>query len=124
MADDLERSLERFFDGRPEARALFDVVRETVAGIGIADVRVTKSQVAFGHRRGFAWAWTPDRYLGGEVAPLVLSISLNRLDVSRRWKEVVRVPGDHWMHHLELRDTSEVDAEVSGWLAEAWETAR
>ncbi|GMU40911.1 MAG: hypothetical protein AMXMBFR23_17770 [Chloroflexota bacterium] len=103
---------------------MFDVVRAAVMAVGPAEVRVTKSQVAFSHRRGFAWAWTPDRYLGAEVAPLVLSVSLDRLDVSRRWKEVVRVPGDHWMHHLELRDASEVDAEVAGWLAEAWEAAR
>lgn len=124
MAGDLERALGRFFDARPEARAIFDALRDATSALGAADVRVTKSQVAFWHRRGFAWAWTPDRYLGGEVAPLVLSISLDRLDVSRRWKEVVRVPGDHWMHHLELRAPAEVDDEVRGWLREAWEAAR
>ena len=28
-----------------------------------------------------------------------------------------------WMHHLELRDRSQVDAEVRGWLAVAYENA-
>jgi hypothetical protein len=86
-------------------------------------MRVTKSQVAFRRSRAFAWAWTPDRYLRGKTAPLVLSISLNRADTSPRWKEVVKVRGNHWMHHLELGDASEIDDEVCRWLREAWELA-
>lgn len=123
MADDLNRALERFFDDRPEARAIFDVARDAIATLGTAELQVTKSQIAFRHGRGFAWAWTPDRYLRGETAPLVLSISLNRADTSPRWKEVVEVPGNHWMHHLELGDASDIDDEVRRWLREAWDLA-
>ena len=123
MADDLNRALERFFDDRPEARAIFDVAREAIAALGTAELQVTKSQIAFRHGRGFAWAWTPDRYLRGETAPLVLSISLNRADASPRWNEVVEVPGNHWMHHLELQGASNIDDEVRRWLREAWDLA-
>ncbi|MDP2327209.1 MAG: DUF5655 domain-containing protein [Dehalococcoidia bacterium] len=120
MAGDLNRAIERFFDDRTEARTIFDLVRKEIATLGAADLQVTKSQIAFRHGRGFAWAWTPDRYLHGETPPLVLSISLNRADTSPRWKEVVEVPGNHWMHHLELRNASEVDDDVLRWLREAW----
>ena len=85
---------------------------------------VTKSQIAFSIRRGFAWAWTPDRWLRGETAPLVLSIALRRLDESPRWKEVVEPRPGHWMHHLELWSASEVDDDVRAWLLEASEAAR
>ncbi|MDO9444584.1 MAG: DUF5655 domain-containing protein [Dehalococcoidia bacterium] len=121
MPEDLNRTLERFFDDRPEARTIFDLVCKEVERLGKLDLQVSKSQVAFRHGRGFAWAWTPDRYLRGETPPLVLSISLNRADPSPRWKEVVEVPGNHWMHHLELRDASEVDDDVLRWLREAWD---
>jgi len=115
--------LDRFFGGRAEARALFDVVRRAIGALGPCEVRVSKSQVAFARRGGFAWAWTPDRYLHGETAPLVLSIALARRDESSRWKEVVEPARGRWMHHLELTAASQADAEVRGWLREAWEQA-
>ncbi|MGE3856937.1 MAG: DUF5655 domain-containing protein [Dehalococcoidia bacterium] len=113
--------LDRFFDGRPEARALFDAVQARIAALGVDGVRlrVTKSQVAFSRRRGFAWAWTPDRYLRGRTAPLVLSIALGRRDGSARWKEVVQPAPARWMHHLELTDAAQLDVEVDAWLSEA-----
>lgn len=117
LADDLDR----FFDRRPEARALFDVVRARIDALDVAGVRVrvTMSQIAFSRRRGFAWAWTPDRYLRGRTAPLVLSVALGRRDASPRWKEVVEPAPGRWLHHLELTEPGQVDAEVLDWLREA-----
>lgn len=120
---DLDAALDAFFAGRPEARALFDLVRAAVEDVGPASMRVTKSQVAFTRRRGFAWAWTPDRYLKGETAPLVLSVALDARDPSPRWKEVVEPSPGRWMHHLELHEARDIDAEVRAWLAMAWERA-
>jgi len=121
--DDLDGALAAFFDGRAEARVLFDVVLEAIEALGPCTMRVTKSQVAFSRRRGFAWAWTPDRYLRGETAPLVLSVALGRRDASPRWKEVVEPARGRWMHHLELTSASDVDAEVRAWLREAADAA-
>ncbi len=121
--DDLERQVDAFFEGRTEARSLFDVLRAIVEASGASSTRVTKSQIAFSRRRGFAWAWCPDRWLRGETAPLVLSIALDRRDPSPRWKAVVEpTPGRH-MHHLELRDATDLDDEVRAWLREAWDAA-
>jgi hypothetical protein len=119
VPDDLDQRLDIFFEGRAEARTLFDSMRAQIEALGSVELRVTKSQVAFSRRRGFAWAWTPDRYLRGETAPLVLSLALSRRDGSPRWKEVVEPRRGRWMHHLELRSTDELDDEVRGWLSEA-----
>ncbi len=81
--------------------------------------RVTKSQIAARAGRDFAWLWRPGRWLRGDVAPLVLSVALSRRDPSPRWKQVVEVTPGRWMHHLELRDEADADAEVARWLAEA-----
>lgn len=114
------RELDALFRGQPVARRLFTAVRRTVEAAGPCTLRVTRSQVAFRRRTGFAWAWMPGKWLRGQVAPLVLSISLPRRDRSRRWKEVVEPAPGRFMHHLELRDPSDLDDEVRAWVAEAW----
>ncbi len=114
---------DEFFAGKPLAFALFQAVAQAIGGPGQATARVTKSQIAFRRRRGFAWVWMPDRYLRGHTAPLVLSIALPRRDGSPRWKEVVEPAPGRFMHHLELYDPAEVDGEVAAWLREAWDQA-
>lgn len=117
--DAAERTPEDFFAGHPEGLALYEAVAEAVAGIGKADVRVTKSQIAFRRRRGFAYVWRPGQYVRSTV-PAVLSIVLAREVVSDRFKSVVHPSAGVWMHHLELSDAAQIDDEVRGWLAEAY----
>lgn len=62
----------------------------------------------------------PDRWLDGDVAPLVLSIALSRRDRSKRWKQVVEPTPGRFMHHLELWSVADLDEQVSARLAEAW----
>ena len=111
---------DEFFAGQAQSRKLFEVVRREVAALGETDMRVTKSQVAFRRRRGFAWVWMPERYLKRVAAPLVLSLSLSRRDNSPRWKEIVEPYPGRFMHHLELYDPADINEEVRTWLKEAW----
>ncbi len=114
---------ETFFEGREQAKQLFDKIRSAITVIGQAEVRVTKSQIAFRRQRAFAWVWMPGRYLQGDVAPLVLTVGLRRRDASPRWKEIVEpVPG-RYTHHLELHAVAEIDGEIRDRLREAWELA-
>jgi hypothetical protein len=113
-------TLDEFFAGHEAARRIFDVLQRTIATLGPAEICVTKSQVAFRRRRAFAWAWTPDRYLRGQHAPLVLTVALRRRDLSPRWKEIVEPAPGRFTHHLELYAEAEVDEQVRAWLYEAW----
>jgi hypothetical protein len=117
-SDDTE-GVEAFFAGHPLGRVVFDSVRSAVATWPDVAVRVSRSQVAFRRRRGFAWLWLPGRYLRSPAADVVLSLALGRRDPSPRWKEVVRPAPGQWMHHLEIGAASDVDDEVAGWLREA-----
>lgn len=116
-------TLEQFFAGHDEARGVFEVLRLALAVIGPAQLRVSKSQVAFRRRKAFAWAWMPAMYLPGLRPPLVLTVALRRRDASPRWKEVVEPYPGRFIHHLELHSAGEVDDEVRAWLGEAWELA-
>lgn len=53
-----ELSIEAWFEGRdPRSRPLYEAVRAAVAAVGPAQIRVTRSQIAFRRRLGFAWVW-------------------------------------------------------------------
>lgn len=119
-------SVEAYFADRdPTSRELFEAVRAAIESIGPAEVRATKSQVAFRRRLAFAWTWIPAQYLGGDrdLAPLVLTLDLHRRDESPRWKSVVEPRPGRFTHHLELRSAEQLDDEVLGWLREAWARA-
>ncbi|MFU8891042.1 MAG: DUF5655 domain-containing protein [Anaerosomatales bacterium] len=115
---------EYFAECEPGSRELFEAVRAAVDSAGPAEVRATRSQVAFRRRTAFAWAWVPGQYLrGSDLPPLVLSVGLRRRDASPRWKEVVEPAPGRFMHHLEVRSADDLDYEVLEWLAEAWDQA-
>jgi hypothetical protein len=116
-----ERSPEAFFAGHPLAGEVFDAVRERLAARGPIEVRVSRSQVAFRRRRGFAFLWLPGRYLAHPAAEVVLSIALDHRDPSPRFKEVVQPAPGVWLHHLEIQALTDVDDEVGAWLAAAAE---
>jgi hypothetical protein len=113
---------EDFFSGSPAGLALYRAVADAVAAIGPAEVRVSKSQIAFRRRTGFAFVWRPGRYVRSDV-PAVLSLALPREISSPRIKEVARPAPAVWMHHVELHDPAEVDGELRDWLRTAYAVA-
>lgn len=113
-----ESTPQQVFSGSPRGLELFHAVERLLASPAPAAVRTTKSQVAFCGKRAFACLWWPGRYLRSDV-PAVLSIALPRRLDSSRFKEVIAPSPGWWMHHLELRDEADLDAEVQRWLAEA-----
>lgn len=115
-------SLSQFFEGDPNGRELFDVVTSTIDALGDYAVRVTKSQIMFRRRRSFAFVWRPDRYVKTDV-PAVLSIALPHRLQSDRFKEIAHPTSAVWMHHLELKEVSDIDDEVRTWLAAAYDEA-
>ena len=117
-----ERTPEGFFDGFADGLRVYHAVARTVADIGDASVRVTRSQIAFRRRTGFAFVWRPGQYVTSDV-PAVLSIALPHEVASDRFKAVVHPSTGVWMHHLELRAVGQVDDEVRGWLVEAYDAA-
>ena len=122
MSDDAPRSPEELFDGYPDCLAICRQVQQVLSAFGEGSVAVTKSQVTFRRRKAFAFVWRPGQYVSSGV-PAVLSIAMPHEVTSNRFKEIAHPTPTVWMHHLELRDVSEVDDEVCGWLTDAYENA-
>jgi hypothetical protein len=66
-----EISAEEFFASHPDAERIYDVVRNLLEGIGTFETWVTKSQVIFRRRIGFACFWLPGRWLREAYAAAV-----------------------------------------------------
>lgn len=113
-------TIDEFFEGRPESRRIYDALERELLALGGITVHASKSQIAFRRHHTVALAWCPDRYLRGDVAPLVLTLSFAKPLPSDRWKEVVQISPGHFTHHLELNSPAEVDEEVRQWLGAAW----
>jgi hypothetical protein len=103
--------------------AVFQRVAEIVQERGGAELRVAVTQLGWARRRGFAYLWSPQRWLAEPDAEVVLALDLPRHDASPRWQQVVPVRSGRFMHHLELRTVAEVDDEVAGWVIEAYDDA-
>ena len=108
--------LERFFDGvAPELRELFDRYVAAARGNGDVTVNATKSRIAIQVRGRFAGIERPrKRYL---VATFVLTRPID----SPRFTRVEYVPPYYFVHRLRLARAEDIDAELRGWLAEAYE---
>lgn len=88
-----------------------------------AQLRVSRTQVGWAKRRGFAFLWSAQRWQGPSAAPVVLTLAFTSPDPSPRWKEVFEVRQGLWNHHLEVHNLSEIDEQVLGWLDRAAEEA-
>ena len=112
------------FSESPLGIAVFERIVAMLDGVEGVTVRSSKSQVAFRRRRGFAYLWRPGQYLRHTDVEVVLSIALDRLEPSVRFKQVAHPAPSVWMHHIEIRDLGVLDEEMAGWLLEAADRAR
>ncbi len=114
-----EAAEDDFFDGDPVAWQIHLRILDAFEDLLDIETRESPSQIAFRHGRTFAIVWRPGRHQHSGV-PLVLSLVQRQPFGSPRFKEVVKVAGDTWMHHLELRSPAEVDDELRAWIRLAW----
>lgn len=112
----------RFFAGDRLGLQILQEIARTIHGLGESEMRVSRSQISFRHGRTFALVWRASMYVSSDV-PVVLSIATPTRLKSTRFKQVVHPAPTTWMHHLELRDPSDIDEEVRAWLADAWSAA-
>jgi hypothetical protein len=106
--------LERFFEGS----ALTDVFERFVAAAranGAVTVNATTSRVTLQARMRFAGIDRPRKQF------LVANFVLTRPVGSPRLSRVEYVPPYYYVHRLRLAAPEDVDAELEGWLAEAYE---
>lgn len=118
----LRHDVTEFFADERLGLQIFERIAGIVHGLGASEIHVSRSQISFRHVRVFALVWRPSMYVVSDV-PVVLSLATPTRIASQRFKQVVHPGPTTWMHHLELRDLSDIDDEVREWLAGAWSAA-
>lgn len=116
-------TLDEYFDGNEDSRMIFDCLREMIESMGVVEMRVQQSQIAFLRNKAFAYTSLPRQYQHGGGAPLIFSVSLRRRDQSPRWKKIVSLTANSFTHYIEMFSPNDVDDQVCGWLQEAWKLA-
>jgi ABC-type antimicrobial peptide transport system permease subunit len=108
--------LDAFFAGAaPALRDLFDRFVAAARASGAVTVNATKSRVALQVRMRFAGIDRPRK------AHLVANFVLTRPLASPRLMRVEALAPYYYVHRLRLREPADVDAELAGWLAEAYQ---
>lgn len=118
-----QEEAEAFFADSALGLSAYRRLQRLLDGLGASDLRVSRTQVGWTRRRGFAFLWRPGRWLPHPTAEVVLTLASDHRIESARWKEVVEVRPGLFTHHLELRSVDDVDSEVSAWLADAYRAA-
>ena len=108
--------LDTFFaTAKPELRSLFDRFVAAARESGEVTVNATKSRIALQARMRFAGIDRPRKH--HLVANFVLTTPIE----SARLTRVEYVPPYYYVHRLRLRESADVDAELQGWLAQAYQ---
>jgi uncharacterized protein DUF5655 len=108
-------SLDEHFAGKPpEIRAIFDRVVELAERNGAVTVLPERTRIALQARMSFAALQPRRAWMDGHVV-------LARRLQSPRFRRIETFGPRNHLHAFRLASLGEVDEEVAGWLAEAYE---
>ncbi len=104
--------------GKARENELYFRIEGILLGFGEVSVKHDRTQTAFIRRVQFAWVSLPRRK--GDAGAVMLSIGLPSLVNSPRMLHAAEVSPGRYMHHLLIREESELDGEVLSWLEAAF----
>lgn len=108
-------SEEEFFRNRAAQRALYQAFRAFVERIGPIRVNINKTRISFQARARFAAVNRVTR------TGLACHLWLKRRIDSSRFTRTEHLPPGNYVHHFHLADLRELDEEMAGWIAEAYQ---
>ena len=113
-----------FFSGRTQALPLYEHVRECIiASFPETEIKVSKTQISFKSRYGYAFV-SLRRMKGCGENFIILTLGLPyRLDSPRAAAVSEPYPG-RWTTHFVRSRPEELDAELLAWLEEAYDFAQ
>jgi len=104
-----------FFGDRARQRALYRDFLALARRFGRVTVNINKTRISFQGRARFASVNRVTR------DGLACHLWLKRRLESPRFTRVEHLPPGNYVHHFKLTDLGELDAEMAGWIAEAYE---
>lgn len=111
-----------FFSGHERAIPIYETLEGRIlAAIPDAAIKVSKTQISFSHKRGFAFvSFNPCRR--AKERPeiwMTVSFGLGYQKRSPRIDAATEPYPNRWTHHVTVGSVEEIDEELMGWLMEA-----
>lgn len=107
-----------FFAGLPEELALYETFRSRLlTEVGEARIKVSKTQITFSGKYGFAFVSHPRRK---KERGILVSFGLFHRQKSDRIQYASEPYPNRWTHHMLVSSPEEIDDELMGWLKEAY----
>ena len=113
-----------FLGGAPGPISLFEAWEEAVLACGESAMKVSKTQISWGHPLQFAVLSQPRRAAQRRTGALLATLGLGRRVEHPRILQAVEPYPGRWTHHLLLTAPEDVDGLLAAWLAEAYRFAR
>jgi predicted transport protein len=120
---DIETGL--FFEKMPQALPLYEIFGEKVlAEYPDVQVKIQKTQISFSNKHQFAFVWLPIRKMKNRPdIYIIVSFGLSYPLESPRIVEATEPYPNRWTHHVIIQEQNEIDAELMGWIKEAYDFA-
>lgn len=112
-----------FFDKMPEMLSPYEKLKGELEMLyPDMTVKVSKTQITFRNRYGFAMVSLPWRRVKGWPKEyLLVSFGLSYCKTSPRIAQAVEAYPNRWTHHVIVTCAEEIDEELMGWIGEAYE---
>lgn len=111
-----------FFNEHPCALPLYEKLEALIlTQIPNVKIKVSKTQISFSNRRGFAFvSFAPVRKGRGRPKTYItVTFGLNYHKTSSRIDAAIEPYPNRWTHHVLVSCPEEIDAELMGWIREA-----
>jgi len=111
-----------FFDKAPGTLSLYEAVRDMIfSEFTDVNVKVSKSQISFSNKYGFAYVSLPMRKIKGcSGAYILFTFGLGRKEEHPRILISAEPYPGRWTHHVVIRSADEVDGQIREWVGEAY----
>ena len=107
-----------FFVGKPEEQTLYEIFRSRLlTEVGEAHIKVSKTQITFSGKYGFAFVSYPRRK---KDQGILVSFGLFHRQESDRIQYASEPYPNRWTHHMLVQTPEEVDDELMGWIQDAY----
>ena len=111
-----------FFSGHEAAIPIYEKLEDRIlAAIPDVKVKVSKTQISFSHKRGFAFvSFNPCRRVKERPEVwMTVSFGLRYQKQSPRIDVATEPYPNRWTHHVMVGSVDEIDDELMAWLMEA-----
>ena len=111
-----------FFNDHMDALPMYERLESLIlAQIPDVNIKVSKTQISFSNKRGFAFvSFNPCRKAKERPAVwMTVTFGLDDQKLSPRIDVATEPYPNRWTHHVMVGSTEEIDEELMGWIREA-----